>query len=109
MNKFLLINILFFVAIGFSFGQSVTTGAVTNKTATTVTLNGTLNPSGTMFGAQFDYGITDSYGSSIASDPNYTSADTETSVSANLTGLMPKHYRYLRHLHVSNLLLGYCL
>ncbi len=44
-------------------GAAVTTGIATDITTTSATLNGTANPNGTATTANFEYGLTSSYGS----------------------------------------------
>jgi uncharacterized delta-60 repeat protein len=73
----------------------VTTGAASAITATTARLGGQVNPSGAATTYRFDYGTTNSYGSSTAASSAGagTSAVTE---SARLSGLRPSttyHYR----------------
>jgi hypothetical protein len=74
----------------------LSTLAATLVTATTATLNATINPNGLATTAQFEYGLTTSYGSTanIALSPNNgTSVQT---VSAEVTGLtqnMTYHFR----------------
>ena len=65
----------------------VTTSAATLVTATTATLNATVNPGGAATTAQFEYGTTTGYGStaSITLSPN--NGTTAQTVSANITGL----------------------
>ncbi|MEJ2684772.1 MAG: fibronectin type III domain-containing protein [Candidatus Sulfobium sp.] len=74
---------------------TVTTGSATNITATSATLNGTVNPNGTSTTAYFQYGMTVSYDNStpFQSVGNGTS---NLSVSDILAGLSPNytyHYR----------------
>jgi hypothetical protein len=70
---------------------TATTGAATDVTDSTATLNGTVAPDRASFTARFDYGTTTAYGRSA----NATGADA---VSAGLTGLAPDttyHYRLI--------------
>jgi alpha-tubulin suppressor-like RCC1 family protein len=75
---------------------TVITTAPTVVTATTATLNGTVNPGGLATTAQFEYGFSTAYGStaSVALSPN--NGTSVQAVSAVLTGLVPGttyHYR----------------
>ena len=66
----------------------VVTGAATSVTATTATLNGTVNPLGMPTTYQFEYGTTTSYGSSKPLVPANTGGGNGVeSVNASLTGL----------------------
>jgi uncharacterized repeat protein (TIGR03803 family) len=75
---------------------SATTLAATNVTATSATLNATVNPNGAPTTAQFQSGTSISYGTNTPvtlTTPNGTTAEN---VSLNLTGLTPSttyHYR----------------
>jgi choice-of-anchor C domain-containing protein len=74
----------------------VTTGVATAVTETTATLNGTVNPLGQTATAQFEYGLTADYGSTV--DLTLSPADgiTTQSLSAVVTGLelgQTYHYR----------------
>lgn len=81
----------------FRFGNNplVTTTAATSVTATTATLNGTVNPNGLSTTYYFQWGTSTSYGNTTTS----TSAGSATStfpVTANITGLIsgtPYHFR----------------
>ncbi|MFH0841716.1 MAG: FISUMP domain-containing protein [Bacteroidota bacterium] len=53
------------------------------------TLNGTVNPNLLSTSVSFEYGTTTSYGSIITTSQSPVSGDSETSVSAQLTGLNP--------------------
>jgi len=72
------------------------TTAATNIRGTKATLNGIANANGSPFNVFFDYGETDSYGSSIAATPSSVSGSANTSVTATLSGLAPSttyHFR----------------
>jgi uncharacterized repeat protein (TIGR01451 family) len=74
---------------------SVTAGSASNISATMATLNGTVNPNGQSTTAQFQYGLTTSYGSYATVAGNFT-GNSPQSASANLTGLTPSttyHFR----------------
>ena len=74
----------------------VTTSAATSVGATTATINASVNPGGAATTAQFEYGLTNGYGStaSISLSPN--NGITGQTVSANLSGLTPNSTYYFR-------------
>ena len=75
---------------------TVTTGSLSNRNATTGTLNGTVDPNGAPTACHFEYGTTSGYGTSTASDTTPGSGLTAVSVLAQLTGLAAAttyHYR----------------
>lgn len=75
---------------------SATTGAATNVTTTSATLNGTVNANNSSTSVSFEYGPTIDYGSSIAATPSPVEGNTLTIVTASLTGLSEGtvyHYR----------------
>ncbi|MBF0232603.1 MAG: carboxypeptidase regulatory-like domain-containing protein [Desulfamplus sp.] len=65
---------------------TATTSAASSVTATSATLNGTVNPNGDSTTWYFDYGTSTGYGS-VAGSQNSSSGTVSTSVTANLTGL----------------------
>lgn len=65
---------------------NATTGAATSVGSTTATLNGTVNPSGSSTTYYFEYGTTDSYGSTTSSE-GAGSATSTVAETASLTGL----------------------
>ena len=66
-----------------------TTTTATSITASSATLNATVNPSGTSTIVTFEYGATTSYGSTVtAAQSPLTGAGGQT-VSADITGLIP--------------------
>ncbi|OIO01429.1 MAG: hypothetical protein AUJ49_07800 [Desulfovibrionaceae bacterium CG1_02_65_16] len=76
--------------------STATTNAATSVTATTATLNGTVNPAGDSATVTFDYGTTTGYGSSATATQSPVSGSSDTAVSAALTGLAcgtTYHYR----------------
>jgi hypothetical protein len=76
--------------------STVATGAASNVTDTTATLNGTVNPNGSSTTVYFQYGTTTSYGSQTASQV-FTGSSVQN-VTANLTGLTSNttyHYRVI--------------
>jgi uncharacterized repeat protein (TIGR01451 family) len=83
---------------------TVTTGSASNIAPTTATLNGTLNPNGQSTTAQFQYGLTTSYGSNAPVAGNFT-GNTAQGASASLTGLTPSTTYHFR-LAATNILGG---
>jgi hypothetical protein len=68
----------------------------TGLTTTSATLNGTINPNYVDATVTFEYGLTQSYGVSLAATPGTVSGGSATPVSASLSGLLPNttyHYR----------------
>ncbi len=76
--------------------QYVTTKGATSITTNSATLNSSIKPpsGGYIFGLEFEIGLTNSYGNTVSSTPNYTNTNANTTGSA--TGLSPGtvyHYR----------------
>ncbi|MEE9167909.1 MAG: T9SS type A sorting domain-containing protein [Candidatus Neomarinimicrobiota bacterium] len=67
--------------------STVTTGAATNVSTTSATLNGTVNPNNLSTTVTFEWGETTSYGNTITADQSPVTGTTDVAVSANLTGL----------------------
>jgi uncharacterized delta-60 repeat protein len=77
-------------------GPWVTTGLATGLTSSSATLNGTVNPNGFTTTAQFEYGLTPSYGTTVRVTLLPNDGSTELNPSAHLNGLHPGttyHYR----------------
>jgi len=75
---------------------TVVTTAATNVASTTATLNGTVNAGGGSTTVTFDWGLTTSYGNSVAASPSPVTGNTVTAVLGSLTGLAPSttyHFR----------------
>ena len=75
---------------------TVTTTAASLLTATSATLNGTVNPSGDSASFSFEYGLDDSYGTTVDAVPHTVTGSENASVKADLTGLQPNttyHFR----------------
>ncbi|MCX6875622.1 MAG: leucine-rich repeat protein [Verrucomicrobia bacterium] len=75
---------------------AVTTSAASGITATAATLNGTVNPNGLASTAQFDYGLTDTYGSTAGVTLSPDNGSSVQAVSAGIGGLQAGqtyHYR----------------
>jgi hypothetical protein len=70
-------------------GSTATTGTATNIGNVTATLNGIINANSISTAVTFEYGPTESYGSTITGTPNPVSGNSNTAVSAALTGLTP--------------------
>jgi hypothetical protein len=66
---------------------SATTSAATDITASSVTLNGTVNANNDATSIYFDYGLTTSYGTTYAAVPSPISTSTATAVSTIIPGL----------------------
>ena len=75
-------------------GPMIVTSQVTNKTSSSATLNGRVNPNGVATSVHFEYGATASYGFTTPSQP-YTGSTTQP-VSADIAGFGPNtpyHFR----------------
>jgi hypothetical protein len=95
-NGQFLVALTVFAANGTSLGtartirvpSTVETKAASSVTQTTATLNATVNPnSGTVSDCHFEYGLTETYGSSAPCVPAPGSGSNPVAVSASLTGL----------------------
>jgi hypothetical protein len=74
---------------------TVVTTAATAITATTATVNGTVNANTSATTTSFNYGLTTAYGNTVPGVPLTVSGTTVTPVLANLTGLLPGNtYHY---------------
>ncbi|MDY0017334.1 MAG: C25 family cysteine peptidase [Candidatus Delongbacteria bacterium] len=69
------------------YSPIATTVAATSVGMDVATLNGTVNANGYSTTVTFEYGLTTGYGSTMAGTPGTVTGTTNTSVSANLTGL----------------------
>ncbi len=65
----------------------VATTETTNRTTTSATINGTVNPSGIISSAYFEYGLTASYGNTVNVTLTPNTGTSNVTASANLTGL----------------------
>jgi hypothetical protein len=77
-------------------GMSATTLAATNVTASSATLNGTVNPGGSEAYCEFEYGLTTAYGNMAPIHENPVNGDQPVAVSYNLNYLQDNqtyHYR----------------
>jgi hypothetical protein len=75
---------------------AVVTTAATNVGATTATVNGTVNAGGASTSVTFEYGLTTAYGTTVPGVPATVTGNTDTPVTADLTGLAQVttyHYR----------------
>jgi uncharacterized repeat protein (TIGR03803 family) len=68
---------------------AVTTLAATAVGTTTATLNGIVNPNGTLTSASFQHGVTNAYGTTTAVTLSPANGSTAQNVSVTLTGLLP--------------------
>lgn len=66
---------------------STITLAATNSTVSTATLNGTVNANGASTTVTFEYGETTAYGQTFTASPSPVTGNSETSVSAAISGL----------------------
>lgn len=73
---------------------TATTVAATGISSTGATLNGTVNPGGLSTAVTFDYGLTSSYGSSVAAVQSPLTGSSNTAVSVALTSLAPGTYHF---------------
>ncbi len=74
---------------------TVTTSVASSVTTNTATLNGSLNPNGVSATAQFEYGLTTSYGTIVSLAGIFT-GNSPVAVSTNLTGLAPATMYHFR-------------
>ena len=75
---------------------SATTGSATSVSSNSALLNGTVNPNGASTTVQFQYGLTTSYGSTVAAAQSPLSGTSAQAVSAAISGLTKQktyHYR----------------
>ncbi len=75
---------------------TASTDAASGVSATGATLNGTVNANNDSTTVNFEYGLTNSYGSTVAADQSPVTGMANTSVSKAITGLSPNttyHYR----------------
>ncbi len=70
-----------------SYPPVVSTQAANSVSVEEAVLNGTVNANGYSTTVTFEYGLTTSYGSSVAAVPGTVTGTSNTAVSANLTGL----------------------
>ncbi|HOP46299.1 MAG TPA: hypothetical protein PK874_01445 [Desulfobacteraceae bacterium] len=79
-----------------TLNPSAITGEATDVQATFAVVNGIANGNGGSWSVRFDYGTTIAYGSSQTANPAQASGNTDTPVTAELSGLTPGttyHYR----------------
>jgi predicted secreted protein len=75
---------------------TVTTNAATSINSTEATLNGSVNANNASTAVTFEYGLTTSYGTSVAAAQSPVTGTSATAVSSAITGLTPNttyHYR----------------
>jgi uncharacterized protein (TIGR02145 family) len=68
--------------------SSATTLSATNLTVNSATLNGSVNANNLSTTVTFEYGLTTAYGSNITAAQSPVTGNTNTAVSANITGLV---------------------
>ena len=76
--------------------SNAVTGNATLVGSTTATLNGIVNANGGSSASMFEYGLTDTYGSSLDAVPVSINGSSNTAVSAALTGLTPSTLYHFR-------------
>ncbi len=84
------------ITVTVSPSATVTTGPATWSSSTSVILTGTVNPNGLATSAQFEYGLTTSYGSTVSVTLSPDNGTDVQNVSAGISGLQPGqtyHYR----------------
>ena len=94
-HRLLIMNATIWLAASSGPVPTVTTTAASSITASTATLNGTVNPNGISTTYDFDWGTTVSYGS-MTTATSAGSGSSAVAVSANLSGLAAGttyHYR----------------
>jgi len=81
-----------------TLGQAptATTTDATDKTAISATLNGSVNANGSSTTVSFEYGTTTNYGQTITAIQSPVTGNTDTNVSAEITGLNPSTTYYFR-------------
>jgi C1A family cysteine protease len=75
---------------------TATTNAATSITSSGATLNGTVNANNLTTTVTFEYGQTSSYGSTVNATPNTVTGNTNTAVSATITGLIANTLYHFR-------------
>ncbi|MEO4005769.1 lamin tail domain-containing protein [Flavobacterium sp. CAU 1735] len=84
------------VVVSWADAPTVTTVAASAITASSATLNGTLNANGTTSSASFNWGTSSAYGNSIAATPSSVSGTTAIGISAVLNTLLPNTQYFFR-------------
>lgn len=74
----------------------VVTASATAVGANEATLNGTINGSGLYTGTTFDYGLTDSYGTTLNGLPSIVNCNCAADVTKTITGLLPASTYHFR-------------
>jgi len=74
----------------------VVTTSATSITGSSANLNGQVNANGVPTTVSFEYGLNTSYGNSVAATPGSVSGTTFTTVSANVSGLIPEAVYHFR-------------
>ncbi|MBA4311907.1 MAG: hypothetical protein C0417_04680 [Chlorobiaceae bacterium] len=75
---------------------TATTGSASAVAATTATLNGTINANWASTTVNFDYGLTNAYGTNVAGTPSPVTGGSNTAVSAAITTLTANQLYYFR-------------
>jgi LPXTG-site transpeptidase (sortase) family protein len=77
-------------------GATVTTNAATGMNTTSAILHATVNANYDSTAVTFEYGLTTAYGSVVAGVPSPVTGNTNTAVSAPITGLTPNTLYHFR-------------
>ena len=77
------------VSLSWTAAPAVTTAAATSITASSASINGTINANSQTVAASFNWGTTVSYGSSITATPSSVTGTVTTNISATLSPLSP--------------------
>jgi len=85
----------------------VVTLTATNITSTGANLGGNFNANGSVTATSFEYGLSTSYGSTIAGTPNIVTGSYPVYADATLTGLQPNTTYYYRAKGVNTFGTGY--
>lgn len=77
------------VVLSWNSAPTVTSSAATAITASSATLNGTINANSATAAASFNYGLTTSYGTNATATPSSVTGTSATSISAPISSLSP--------------------
>ncbi|MGQ2983169.1 beta strand repeat-containing protein [Flavobacterium sp.] len=77
------------VILSWNSAPTVTSAAATSITASSATLNGTINANSATAAASFNYGLTTSYGTNATATPSSVTGTSTTGISAPISSLSP--------------------
>ena len=83
-------------AYEFTAYESVVTDPATSLSINSAVLNGNVNANGSSIDVYFDYGLTDSYGTTVSASPSTITGFGSAPVTASISGLLPSttyHFR----------------